>query len=65
MLREDFPTLWLCHFARAFLVFATFVFAAMRFVNEIFFARFVVRNQLVRPVADQFLPPHFRDGFAQ
>lgn len=55
----------LCGFSGAFLVFSAFVFAAVGFVHEVFFTRFVVGNQLVSTVADEFLPPHCGDGFAQ
>ena len=81
MLRENFPALWFgsgfcggigrgfarCWrgFSGAFLVFSAFVFAAVGFVHEVFFTRFVVGNQLVSTVTDEFLPSHCGDGFAQ
>ena len=50
---------------RAFLMRLIAILAAVRFIYQIFFACFVMRNQLVLAVTNQFLASHFGNRFAQ
>ena len=75
MLRQHLPTLRLtrirftrCHLRRLphpLLMLPTLILPPMRLIHQLFLTRFVMRDQLILTIADQFLPPHLRHRFAQ
>ena len=52
-------------FPHPLLMLPTLILAPMRLIHQLFLARLIMWDQLVVAVANQFLPSHCGDGFAQ